>query len=285
MRKIAETDLILNADGSVYHLGLLPEHVGELIITVGDPDRVAKISKYLDWVEYRVYRREFVTHVGYLGGKKITIISTGMGTDNIDIVMNELDALVNSDLGNRTVKEKLTTLNIIRVGTSGALHPEIKVGTHIYSDIAIGIDSLAHFYNAKNREVEMTESLKKNLGLKFDIVACYGSQTLISQYCDDMLEGVTVTCPGFYAPQGRMLRIAPTFPDLIPSMVSFNHNNRKITNFEMETSGYYLLSSLMGHNIVSISTILANRATNDFSADPEKEIEKLIQLVIKRIYK
>ncbi|MFN8284189.1 MAG: nucleoside phosphorylase [Chitinophagales bacterium] len=285
--KIPESELIINADGSVYHLNLLPEDIAETIITVGDPERVDDVSKYFDSVELKKTKREFVIHTGYIGKKRLTVLSTGMGTDNIDIVFNELDALVNIDLKTREIKENLTALNIIRIGTSGAVQPDIEIDSFLASEIAIGLDGLMGFYKA-----ETTTTEQKYMKAIYPLVSQLGvfpsfthaSDKLLEELAFDMRKGVTLTNAGFYGPQGRMLRLEPKNKNYIDDLVNLVlPENRKITNLEMETSGIYGLSTLLGHHAISLNAILANRATKKFTKDAHKVVDALIRQTLERI--
>jgi uridine phosphorylase len=288
MNPIPESELILNADGSIYHLNVKPEMLADTIITVGDPDRVAEVSKHFDSIEYTVAKREFITHTGFLNNKRITVISTGIGTDNIDIVLNELDACVNIDFETRLPHAIKKSLEIIRIGTAGSLQPDVDVDQVIISTHGIGLDNLANYYLMDN-EVEETYLLDK---FSKDVLVgntasvpyiAKGSEALIEKLNQGYVKGITLTCPGFYGPQGRQLRLAPRFPDLIQKASQFRFENRRITNFEMETSGIYAMGQLLGHHCVSISAILANRIHNTFSQQPKKGVEKLIQEVLEKI--
>ncbi|MBA4145898.1 MAG: phosphorylase [Azospira oryzae] len=286
MAKISETDLILNPDGSVYHLNLLPKHISETIITVGDPSRVYQVSEHFDEVEFEMNKREFITHVGKYNGKKITVISTGIGTDNIEIFFNELDALVNVDLKTREPKARKKKLRIVRIGTSGALQEDIAVGAHLISDYAIGLDNLMNFYDLPMDDFEtgIAHDLQKKTGLPFMPYVVRGSESLREQISGgDMLVGNTVTCPGFYAPQGRALRVPIRFPKLLEDLNYYHKGDFWLTNFEMETSGYYSMARLLGHEVVSANAIIANRIKNKFAKDPNKVITSLISKVLDRI--
>jgi len=285
MAKISETDLILNPDGSVYHLNLLPKHISETIITVGDPSRVYMVSQYFDEVEFEMNKREFITHVGKYKGKKITVMSTGIGTDNVEIFFNELDALVNIDFKTREPKARKKKLKIIRVGTSGALQEDVPVGTHLITDYAVGFDNLMNFYDLPMDDFEtgVAHDIQKKIGLPFMPYVVKGSSSLLEQIGFDMVKGNTVTCPGFYAPQGRAVRTAVRFPKLIEDLNYYHKGEFWLTNLEMETSGYYALARLLGHEVVSANAILANRIKNKFSKDPNKIVDALIKKVLDRI--
>jgi uridine phosphorylase len=287
MAKISETDLILNEDGSVYHLSLLPKHISETIITVGDPNRVYRVSELFDDVEFEMNKREFITHVGTYKGKRITVMSTGIGTDNIEIFLTELDALVNIDLKTREPKSRKRKLKIIRIGTSGALQEDIPVGSHLVTDYAVGFDNLMTFYDLKQDEFEqqIAADLQQKIKLPFLPYVVKGSEQLKKQIGIDMISGNTVTTPGFYAPQGRSLRINAKYPKLLEDL-NYYHNKSSdfwLTNFEMETAGYYAMGRLFGHEILSVNAIIANRIKNKFSKDPNKVVDSLIKKVLDRI--
>jgi uridine phosphorylase len=285
MSKISETDLILNPDGSVYHLNLLPKHISETIITVGDPSRVYLVSQFFDEVEFEMNKREFITHVGKYKGKKITVISTGIGTDNVEIFFSELDALVNIDLKAREPKARKKKLKIIRIGTSGALQEDVAVGAHLASEYAVGLDNLMNFYDLPMDDFEtgIAHDIQKKIGLPFMPYVVKGSEALGKQIGFDMVRGNTVTCPGFYGPQGRELRIPIRFPRLIEDLNYYHKGDFWLANFEMETSGYYAMARLLGHDVVSVNAIIANRVKNKFSKNPNKVVESLIQKVLERI--
>jgi len=285
MPHISETDLILNKDGSVYHLNLKPEHLSDTIITVGDPSRVHSVSKYFDNVEFEMNKREFITHIGYYKGKRITVISTGMGTDNIEIFFTELDALANVDLRTRKIKQEHKKLNIIRIGTSGAIQEDVPLGTHLVSDYAVGLDTLMFFYNLPQSklEEEIVTYIQKETGLSFRPYIAQASLYLKDKIGEDMIAGNSVTCPGFYAPQGRKVRLELKHPNLLDDLNCFHHNNFWLTNFEMETAGYYALAKLLGHEMLSVNAIIANRITNKFSSNANKVIDDLILKVLNHI--
>jgi len=288
MQRIAESEMILNARGAVYHLDLRPEELATTVITVGDPDRVAVVSKYFDQIVHRSQHREFVTHTGRIGSKKISVVSTGIGTDNIDIVLNELDALVNIDLETRTIRTTLSQINIIRIGTSGSLQGDIPVDSFVASTHGLGIDNLLNFYRHEQNEEEkqLLQSFITQTQLHHRLSHPYisgASPSLMKNFVDGFYQGITVTCPGFYGPQGRILRLGLSHPDLINRLTQFQFGQHRITNFEMETAGIYGLSKLFGHHCLSLSVIVANRIRKEFSKDGDAAIEKLIQRVIGKI--
>jgi uridine phosphorylase len=285
--KISETDLILNPDGSVYHLNLLPKNISDTIIAVGDPSRVYKVSQYFDEVEFEMNKREFITHVGTFNGKKITVISTGMGTDNVEIFLTELDALVNVDLKTREIKSRKRKLKIVRIGTSGALQEDIPLDSHLVSNYAVGLDNLMQFYDLPMDpfEKKLSADIKSKCKLPLAPYVVKGSELLLKQIGFDMVSGNTVTTPGFYAPQGRKVRAATQMPTLLEDL-NYYHNKSSefwFTNFEMETAGYYAMGRLLGHEVLSVNAIIANRIKNKFSKDPDKVIDALIKKVLERI--
>ncbi|PTX19354.1 uridine phosphorylase [Pontibacter mucosus] len=285
MAYIPESELIINPDGTVYHLNLQPEHISDTIITVGDPERVAKVSRHFDELEVEVAKREFITHTGYYKGKRLTVISTGMGTDNIDILMNELDALVNIDFQSREVNEDKISLKIVRIGTSGSLQESVPLGSHLASHTSIGLDTLMQFYPLEQtaEEQSITSKLQQELGLDFQPYLVNGSQSLIQKIAFDMIPGNTLTCPGFYAPQGRVLRGGLRNQQLLQTYHNFRHNDYLLTNFEMETAGYYSMGRLLGHEMLSLNAIVANRITQQFADNAEQVIDELILKVLDRI--
>lgn len=281
MKPIAESELVLNADGSVYHLHLRPEHLAETVITVGDPDRVADVSKHFDRITHRANHREFITHTGYLNNKHLTVLSTGIGTDNIDIVMNELDALANINLETREVKEAHTSLRIIRLGTSGSVNEEVEVNTVLVSETAIGMDGLLHFYEQQNtiHETVYLEAFAAYMKPHFKGAQPYittASQELLHKF-ENYQRGTTITACGFYAPQGRSLRLKAEFENFIPVINAFRHKHFRITNLEMETAGIYGLGKLLGHECLSVNAILANRITQKFSSNPKAVVDSMIE--------
>ena len=283
---LAPSELITNADGSIYHLKLLPQHLAHTIITVGDPDRVKAITKYFDEVELSIQRREFNTQTGSYKGKRISVVSTGIGTDNIDIVFNELDALVNIDLAARRIKKEFTALNIIRIGTSGAIQKEIPVDSFLISEAGIGFDGLLHFYESRQiQDLKFTEALMEHLDWpQYNsapyVVSC--NEGLASHFSKEkgFHRGITLTNCGFYGPQGRILRLPVQDSKLNDKLESFSFAGKKITNLEMETSGMYGLAKLLGHRTVSLNAIIANRATGEFSRNPGETVDSLIKLAL-----
>ena len=283
-----ESELIINPDGSVYHIKLRPEHIAPTVIVVGDQFRVETISKYFDHVEFKIQSREFVTHTGTFNNKRITVLSTGIGTDNIDIVINELDAAVNIDLEMRIPKDEHTSLDIVRLGTSGALQADIEVDTFVASAFGLGLDGLINFYRYEDSLIEkdLTEAFISQTGWNPRLPYPYivkASERLLQKLAGDLKQGITATASGFFGPQGRELRLPLAYPELNHKIESFAFNGNKITNFEMETSALYALGRSLGHNTLTICDIIANRVNRTYSKDYKKSVEKLIQLVLERI--
>ncbi|MBU2951059.1 nucleoside phosphorylase [Tamlana agarivorans] len=278
---IKDSELILNPDGSIYHLNLKPEHIADTIILVGDQNRVEKISKHFDAVEFETQKREFKTHTGIYKGKRISVVSTGIGPDNIDIVLNELDALVNIDFETRQPKEGLKSLDIIRIGTSGSLQKNIPVDAFVLSTHGLDVNGMLHAYqidSIANPEIEKAFIHHTNWSLnKAKPIVIKGSE-LLERKLESKLtyKGLTATAGGFYGPQGRVLRLAVQDPDLNDKMDQFSYEGICISNFEMETSAIYGLAKLLGHNAMSLNAIIANRANGTFSKNPLAAIEKLI---------
>lgn len=281
MQRIAESELIINARGAIYHLDLKPSELAENIITVGDPDRVKEVSKYFDKIEIQRQHREFVTHTGTLGNKRISVVSTGIGPDNIDIVLNELDALINIDFESRTINPELKQLNIIRIGTSGSLQADIPVDSFVASTHGLGIDNLMNFYLHENNEEEQqllhafVTQTQLHSGFSNPYIAG-AAASLMRHFVEGYHQGITVTCPGFYGPQGRVLRLGISNPNLIDRLTEFKFGQHRITNFEMETSAIYGLGKALHHNCLSLSAIVANRIHKNFSSDGGALVEKLI---------
>lgn len=284
-KRIPESELIINPDGSIYHLNLKPEHLASTIITVGDPDRVQKVSQYFDKIEFTTSKREFVTHTGIFNGKRISVMSTGMGTDNIEIFMTELDALVNVDLETRLPKDKHTSLNIVRVGTSGSMQASIPAGSMLASAYGIGLDTLMAFYNTvySEMEVRVGQNIQNELGLAFLPYCIQGSEKLLKLLGEGLVVGNTVTCPGFFGPQGRKVRVTPAIPDIIEKLSNVDVKGFKLTNFEMETAGYYAMGRLLGHEVMSLNAIVANRITHEFAHNANEIVENLIQHTLKKL--
>lgn len=282
MTRIAESELIINSRGAVYHINSRPEEIANTIITVGDPNRVTEVSKYFDSIEYENHHREFVVNTGYIGNKRLSCISTGIGPDNIDIVLNELDALVNIDLETRTIKPQHTSLNIIRFGTAGSLQKEIAVDSFVASSHGLGLDNLLHFYRTENNEEEkqLIQAFNTHTQLSTGNMSPYitmSSVSLLKHFTNNYFQGITVTCPGFYGPQGRVLRLGLAYPHLIDNLTTFQFGNHHIANFEMETSAIYGMGKLLGHHVLSLSAIVANRITKEFSRDGNLAVEALIK--------
>ncbi|WP_372746208.1 nucleoside phosphorylase [Lutibacter sp.] len=288
MNKIAASELILNPDGSVYHLNLKPENIATNIIFVGDQNRVPKISAHFDSVEFETQKREFRTITGTYKGTKISVISTGIGPDNIDIVMNELDALVNINLETRTLKKEHTQLNIVRIGTSGSLQTDIPVDSFVLAKYGLGFDGMLHSYNCEHILIKDFEDLfikhtnwSPRKGRPYVV---QNSEELEKKLTSDkVFVGVTATAGGFYGPQGRVLRLALQDPGLNNKIDNFEYNGVRITNLEMETSAIYGLSKLLGHNACSMNAIIANRANGTFSNDPYKSVEELILYTLNKL--
>jgi uridine phosphorylase len=287
MKRIIEaSELVLNSDGSVYHLHLHPENISDNIIIVGDQDRVKEVSKHFDRIEFKANRREFVTHTGYIGNKRFTVLSTGIGTDNIDIVFNELDALVNIDLKTREVKDELISLNIVRVGTSGSLQKDIPINSIVLSSHGLGLDGLLNFYKYEQDEQEQAilDIINEKVALPIEAKLAAGSDTLIKLFsAKDVRSGITLTSTGFYGPQGRMLRLQPKVTNFIDELARLDLNGHRISNLEMETSGIYGLGKLLGHECISVNAILANRQNKTFSAEPYKIVEKAIKMTLENL--
>lgn len=285
---IKSSELILNPDGSLYHLNLQPEHIAHDIIFVGDQNRVEKITQFFDSIEFSIQKREFKTQTGLFKGKRITVMSTGIGPDNIDIVMNELDALVNIDLKTRTPKENLTSLNIIRIGTSGSLQADIPVDSFVMGKFGLGLDNMLRSYLIDEiTEVEMEDAFIKHTNWDLRkgrpyIIPC--SEKLEKRMeSNRIFKGITGTAGGFYGPQGRVLRLNIQDENLNSKMDSFNYNGTRMTNLEMETSAIYGLGKLLGHNCLSLNAIIANRASGTFSDDPNKAIDELIDYALEKL--
>lgn len=290
MKPISSAEFILNEDGSIYHLHLRPEGLADLVLTVGDPQRVALISRYFDKIDTQTSKREFVTHTGRLGNRRITVISTGIGTDNIDIVVNELDALCNIDPETRLPRAEKKQLTFLRVGTSGGLQPHLEPGTVLVSAYGVGLDNLMQFYDYKNNleELELYDSLMAFFSetgpLPVNPYVFSADHSLLASFAPSLPRGITLTCPGFYGPQGRQLRGPLVMgEEAVLNMQHFKHKDLFISNFEMETSALFGLSSLLGHKALSCNVLLANRTKGTFSEDPAKEVDILVKTVFEEI--
>ncbi|MGA9588538.1 MAG: nucleoside phosphorylase [Salegentibacter sp.] len=285
---IQSSELILNPDGSIYHLNLKPEHVADTVITVGDPNRVEKITRHFDEVEFSIKKREFHTQTGTYKGKRITVISSGIGPDNIDIVLNELDALVNIDFEKREIKKELRSLDIIRIGTTGSIQESNALDSFILSELAIGFDGVMHFYDSESVQLpDFAEAFEKHLDwfpkkASPYVVSCDADLADILD-SDQVDRGFTATNIGFYGPQGRVLRLALQDKNMNSKLASFSHQDKKITNLEMETSTIYAMSKMLGHRAVSMNAVVANRATMEFSADPGKTVANLIEYCLEKL--
>jgi len=288
--RISESELILNPDGSVYHLHLKPEDIAHTIITVGDPDRVSLVSRHFDSIRHKTNKREFITHTGSLNGQEITVISTGIGTDNIDIVLTELDALVNIDFETRKIKKQHTALKIIRIGTCGGLQDNIPLDSFVVSEYALGFDNFVYFYkhqhqfnNALSKAFEAHSNWLPELSRPYSVA---GDTALCERFAAiGFKKGCTVTNVGFYGPQGRVLRIGLSNPELNEAMRTFSHNDTQILNLEMETAGIYAMASLLGHRSTSLNVILANRTLGTFSSNPGAAIDNLITVALNELTK
>ncbi len=290
MNRIAESELILNPDGSIYHLKLKAENIADDIIVVGDPGRVPVLSAYFDRIEFKQSNREMVTHTGYIGKKRLTVLSTGMGTDNLDIVINELDAIVNIDLEKRIPKTEHKALNIIRLGTSGAMQEDIPVGSYVMSSHGIGMDGLLRFYAAGNEveDTQLTNAFLAQTKWPSDLPKAYivaGSDDLMKRLGKGYLKGITATAPGFFGPQGRVLRLPLAYPDLNDRISDFSYEGQRITNFEMETSALYGLSKALGHNAMTVCAIIANRLRKEYAKDYKPSVTALIEDLLEKLSK
>lgn len=283
-----ESELIINPDGSVYHIKLKPEHIAPTVIVVGDQNRVETISRHFQKVEFKIQSREFATHTGIYKNTPITVLSTGIGTDNIDIVMNELDAAVNIDLEKRVPKEKHTSLDIIRLGTSGALQEDIEVDTFVASAYGLGLDGLIYFYQYDEAilEKELMDAFIGQTGWNEKLPHPYivkASDRLLNKVAGGLRQGITATASGFFGPQGRELRIPLAYPELNKKIEDFEYKGKVITNFEMETSAIYALGKTLGHNTLTVCDIIANRVNKTYSKDYKKSVNEMIEFVLERI--
>jgi uridine phosphorylase len=284
---IPPTELILRADGSLYHLGIKPENVASKIIIVGDPERVPTISALFDNVECRIENREFVVHTGVYASKRLTVVSSGIGVDNIDIVINELDAAVNIDLITRLPKSNLTSLEIVRIGTSGSIQADIPTGSYVASLQAFALDGVPYSYGAtlNSNEQKVVDILRTNIPQLLGNSGLYavdGSKELADRIAFDMIQGITATQNGFYGPQGRSVRLQSAVEPMLSKYADLEINGVRVTNFEMECAGIYALSSLLGHKALTVCAILANRVTKEFHNDPSRSIETLVRTVLER---
>ena len=285
---LAPSELILNKDGSVYHLNLLPEDLADLVLLVGDPDRVPLVSRHFDMLEVKKSKREFITHTGTLEGKRISVLSTGIGADNIDIVLNELDALASLDLERRIPREVPRSLQLVRVGTSGSLQPDIPLGAFILSDYGMGFDGLLHYYQSEavqrpDIQLAFLEQTRWEVLLAVPYVVPADIKLCEQLDAPEIIRGITATNPGFYGPQGRQLRLPAADPGLLNKLTSFQYEDLKILNMEMETAAILGLAGLMGHRAASLSCVLANRATGGFSSNPGETVERLIAFALEQL--
>ena len=288
MKQIEESELIVNADGSIFHLHLLPEQLADDVILVGDPGRVALVSKHFDNIECKVQNREFVTHTGTYKGKRITVLATGIGTDNIDIVLNELDALANIDLKRRVPKDEHRTLNLLRIGTSGGLQEDIEIGTFLLTETAIGFDGLLNFYRRRDEacNLDMEEKFIKHILWNPRLANPYfvdGSKHFLEKFGNEFRRGITISAPGFYGPQGRELRLEIQDREINDKIRSFRYDGRYITNYEMESSAIFGLSRLLGHNAGTVCLIIANRYAKHFVKDAAPLMENLIERTLEEL--
>lgn len=285
MALIESSELILNSDGSIYHLQLHPEELAQNIILVGDPGRVSMISAFFDTIEVKKHNRELISHTGMYKGTRISVVSTGMGTDNVDIVMNELDALVNVDLKRRERKDTTTSLNIVRVGTSGALQSGLQPDTTVISTHGVGLDGMLYYYEDANKVINqaMTDAFIREVNWPSIFPTPYiveGSIKMLKNFAGNYVKGITATAPGFYGPQGRVIRLNTYLPDLNALLATFEYDNRKLLNFEMETSALYGLGKLMGHNTITLTNIVANRVDKTHSPSYKVHLERLVAHVL-----
>ncbi len=285
---IKDSELILNPDGSIYHLNLKPENIADTIITVGDQDRVEKVTDFFDEVVFETQKREFKTQTGFYKGKKLTVISTGIGIDNIDIVINELDALANINLETREIKPNHHKLNFLRIGTSGGIQPEVGLDKFVMGKAGVGFDGLLHYYKNEAINIKATARLNEHLNISSKkptpyIVDCDLELASIFENKPQVISGYTGTNLGFYGPQGRKLRLQLEDPDFIDQLASFKHGDYKITNLEMETSAIYSLAKMLGHGALSLNAIIANRANGEFSQDPKAAVKKLIKFTLDQL--
>jgi uridine phosphorylase len=283
MTYFSTTDLIINPDGSTYHLHIRPDQLPHKIIMVGDPERVPFVSKYFDKIDHKIHKREFVSHIGQFRNQSIGVISSGIGADNVEIVMNELDALANIDFKTRYAKEQKISLELIRIGTSGSIQEEIPVDSFLVSKAAIGFDNLAQFYGFESTNMLANDALSlwcQQINYTLPVYGAKASEKLIKQFSSISQHGYTLTAPGFYAPQGRTVRMKSLLPDFLLDVSKTKFEGEIITNIEMETAAYYAFSASLGHEMISLNAILANRLTHEFSKNPEDQIKQLIELTL-----
>jgi len=288
MRVIPSSELIINGDGSVFHLHLRPEQLARIVILVGDPGRVERVASHFDCRECRVENREFVTVTGSYRGERMTVLSTGIGTDNIDIVVNELDALANIDFVSRTEKERKTSLRLVRLGTCGAIQPDLRIGDRILSRISVGFDGLLNFYAGRDAiaDAQMERAFVEHTGWRPSLASPYFvrcSDELAALFADTTVEGMTISAPGFYAPQGRRLRLAPADGELNAKIETFRFAGRRFTNFEMEGSALAGLARLMGHEAVTICTVIAQRVALEMETDYRPFVDKMIEMSLEKL--
>ncbi len=283
MTYFSPTDLIINPDGSTYHLHIRPDQLPHKIIMVGDPERVPFVSKYFDKIDHKIHKREFISHIGQFRNKSIGVISSGIGADNVEIVMNELDALANIDFKTRYAKDQKISLELIRIGTSGSIQEEIPVDSFLVSKAAIGFDNLAQFYGFESTNMLANDALSlwcQQINYTLPVYGAKASEKLIKQFSSISQHGYTLTAPGFYAPQGRTVRMKSLLPDFLRDVSKTKFEGEIITNIEMETAAYYAFSASLGHEMISLNAILANRLTHEFSKNPEGQIKQLIELTL-----
>jgi len=283
MTYFSPTDLIINPDGSTYHLHIRPDQLPHKIIMVGDPERVPFVSKYFDKIDHKIHKREFVSHIGQFRNQSIGVISSGIGADNVEIVMNELDALANIDFKTRYAKDQKISLELIRIGTSGSIQEEIPVDSFLVSKAAIGFDNLAQFYGFESTNMLANDALSlwcQQINYTLPVYGAKASEKLIKQFSSISQHGYTLTAPGFYAPQGRTVRMKSLLPDFLRDVSKTKFEGEIITNIEMETAAYYAFSASLGHEMISLNAILANRLTHEFSKNPESQIKQLIELTL-----
>ncbi len=286
MAKLLASDLILNKDGSVYHLSLKPGDIADIIFTVGDPGRVHRVSSQFDSVDFEMNKREFITHTGKIGSRKVTVMSTGMGTSNIEILMTELDLLANFDFKKFQFKPKRKSLSIIRLGSSGSMQADLPVGSILLSESAVGMDNIMAFYPfvEKAESAEFSSKLRENLKVDVKPYTVGANRELYDHFKGEpLVSGITVTCPGFYAPQGREINLPISDPKILETLSYFNHDGKWLTNFEMETAAYYAFGEMLGHKTLSVNAILANRVSGRFSKNPNKIIDRMIKIILERL--